>query len=146
MSSLLSSFMCNGWKDHSLMTGDGAGCPNKYFVCGRIVYDQYTDVYDHDCNLNETVTKLRINKQCRIGMHMNLATRLPVRVSTNPNFRDDQNKSLTGCKQKYLEYVCQFHQFVKDDNNSSTSPPVVAIKYPKRIRKPTARLIDNQLN
>ena len=35
---------------------------------------------------------------------------------------------------------------MKNNNNYSTSPPVVSNKYSQRIRKPTARLIDNQLN
>ena len=59
-------------------------------------------------------------------MDTNSATRLPIRGSNNPNFRDDQDYSLKEYKQKYLENIRLFQQFINDDNNASTSPPVVS--------------------
>ena len=96
--------------------------------------------------MNGTVTKSLVNKRFRMGVDINIAVRLPVRGPNTPNFRDEKDKSLKGYKKKYLENIRQFQQFTKNDNIFSTSPHVASRKYPKRIWKSTARLIDNQLN
>ena len=77
------------WKKHSLMIGNGAGCPNEYFGCRRNVTDQYTDLYDYNWNLNGTVTKSHVTKRYRIGMDMNIVAKFSARGPNNPNFEHE---------------------------------------------------------
>ena len=104
-------------------------------------------MYDHDWNLNETVTKSFINKRCILGNDLDVAARSSSRGTNNPNFRDKQDKSLKGYKQRHLENIRQFLQFMINDKKSSiSSSPITPKKYSKRFRIATSRLIDNQLN
>ena len=64
--------------------------------------DQYTDLYDHDWNLNGTVTKSLSNKRCISGNDLDIAAMSSGRGSNNTNFRDEQYKSLKGYKERYL--------------------------------------------
>ena len=58
--------------------------------------NQYTDVYDHNWNLNEIVTKLFIRKRCILGKELGITSKSLGREPNNPKFRDKQIKSLKG--------------------------------------------------
>lgn len=101
------------WKNHGITIGNGDGYPNDFFVCGSNISNQYDDLYDYDWNLNGSVTNSVVNKRCRFGMDVDLSDRLPTREPNNPNFTDDEDYSLKGHKQRHLEYIHLFQQFVK---------------------------------
>ena len=95
------------------MIGNHEGIPNEFFLCKSIILDKYTDLYDYDWNLNGSVTNSVVNKRCRFDMDVDLSDRLPTREPNNPNFTDDEDYSLKGHKQRHLEYIHLFQQFVK---------------------------------
>ena len=49
------------------------------------------------------LTKSYVNKRFRFGMNLDIADRSSGKVFNNPNFRDDQDKSLKGYTQRYLK-------------------------------------------
>ena len=51
------------WKVHGLNITKSKGHLNQCFVCKSGIWYKYTDVYEHDWNLNEIETKSLINKR-----------------------------------------------------------------------------------
>ena len=51
------------WKVYGLKITKSEEHPNQCFVCQSGICDKYTNLYDHDWNLNETVTKSLVDKQ-----------------------------------------------------------------------------------
>ena len=69
-------------------------------------------MYDHDWNLNGTVTKSLVNKRHNNDTVSNSVTSFPVSGPNVLNFRDQQEASLNYYSERYLEDQLKFQEFM----------------------------------
>ena len=101
-------------------------------------------MYDHDWNLNRTVTKSLVIKRHNNDAVSNSVTSFPVRGPNILNFRDQQERSLNYYSEMYLEDQLKFQEFMRQDNNIPNTLLVASKEPSRRFRKSPDRLIHNQ--
>ena len=100
-------------------------------------------MYDHDWNLNGTVTRSLVNKRHKNNAASNSFTSFPLRGSNILRFRDQQEASLNYYSERYLEDQLKFQEFMRQDNNVYSTTLVTSRQPSRRSRKSPDRSIDN---
>ena len=127
---------------------------NECFVCKSGLCDLYKDLYDHDWNIDGTVTRSKVNARtvsvditypfAQIQVRPPTQVRAPT-TSTRLNLMDQQQSDIEHYEERNVDYrnnQLLFHQFMLQDKHHSS--PQSSRQRSTRPRNSPNRLMDQQ--